>query len=178
MLMWCVVVQNGTQDHLPLPPKELYCIMGCSEALNRYLQRLKVLEWDGQRFSNMSYLVQWRYEEWAGAWQYCCNQSWGPHSTVLVENLQPYTKYRFRIALMLSPQHHSEPIVSDPSVVISTLPEGTPSSPPVIVRATAIDSARISVSWEPGPFPNGPVLSYMLQISELPEGYYALKVRA
>nr|CAD7258653.1 unnamed protein product [Timema shepardi] len=197
--------QNGTQDHLPLPPKELYCIMGCSEALNRYLQRLKALyrcsppadqlgtppapalvadtltatslslEWDGQRFSNMSYLVQWRYEEWAGAWQYCCNQSWGPHSTVLVENLQPYTKYRFRIALMLSPQHHSEPIVSDPSVVISTLPEGTPSSPPVIVRATAIDSARISVSWEPGPFPNGPVLSYMLQINELPEGYYALK---
>nr|CAD7427324.1 unnamed protein product [Timema monikensis] len=170
--------------------------MGCSEALNRYLQRLKdqlgtppapalvadtltatslSLEWEGQRFSNMSYLVQWRYEEWAGAWQYCCNQSWGPHSTVLVENLQPYTKYRFRIALMLSPQHHSEPIVSDPSVVISTLPEGTPSSPPVIVRATAIDSARISVSWEPGPFPNGPVLSYMLQISELPEGYYALK---
>jgi proto-oncogene tyrosine-protein kinase ROS len=52
------------------------------------------LEWEGSRFSNISYLVQWRYEELAGAWQYCRNQSWGPHSTVLVENLQPYTKYR------------------------------------------------------------------------------------
>jgi hypothetical protein len=44
------------------------------------------------------------------------------------------------------------------------------------VRATAVDSSRISVSWEPGPFPNGPVLSYVLQINELPEGYSALKV--
>lgn len=52
------------------------------------------LEWDGPRFANISYLVQWRYEEIADTWQYCRNQSWGPHSTVTVENLQPYTKYR------------------------------------------------------------------------------------
>ncbi|XP_069689840.1 proto-oncogene tyrosine-protein kinase ROS isoform X2 [Periplaneta americana] len=188
----CQNVCNGTQDLLP--PKELYCIMGCNYAVNRYLQILKdeigtppapalvadtltatslSLEWEGSRFSNISYLVQWRYEELAGAWQYCRNQSWGPHSTVLVENLQPYTKYRFRIAILLS--HHSEPIVSEPSVVISTLPSGVPSSAPTIVRATAVDSSRISVSWEPGPFPNGPVLSYVLQINELPEGYSALK---
>ena len=61
-------------------------------------------------------------------------------------------------------------------MVISTLPSGVPSSAPTIVRATAVDSSRISVSWEPGPFPNGPVLSYVLQINELPEGYPALKV--
>lgn len=61
-------------------------------------------------------------------------------------------------------------------MVISTLPSGVPSSAPTIVRATAVDSSRISVSWEPGPFPNGPVLSYVLQINELPEGYSALKV--
>jgi hypothetical protein len=82
--------------------------------------------------------------------------------------------FQFRIAILLS--HHSEPIVSVPSVVISTLPSGVPSSAPTIVRATAVDSSRISVSWEPGPFPNGPVLSYVLQINELPEGYSALKV--
>ncbi|PSN29529.1 hypothetical protein C0J52_27875 [Blattella germanica] len=52
------------------------------------------LEWEGSRFSNISYLVEWRYEELAGTWQYCRNQSWGPHSIVVVENLQPYTKYR------------------------------------------------------------------------------------
>jgi hypothetical protein len=82
--------------------------------------------------------------------------------------------FQFRIAILLS--HHSELIVSEPSVVISTLPSGVPSSAPTIVRATAVDSSRISVSWEPGPFPNGPVLSYVLQINELPEGYSALKV--
>ncbi|XP_021913370.1 proto-oncogene tyrosine-protein kinase ROS isoform X3 [Zootermopsis nevadensis] len=145
----CQNVCNGTQDLLP--PKELYCVMGCNYAVSRYLQILKdeigtpsapalvadtltatslSLEWEGSRFSNISYLVQWRYEELAGAWQYCRNQSWGPHSTVLVENLQPYTKYRFRIAILLS--HHSEPIVSEPSVVISTLPRGVPSSAPTI----------------------------------------------
>ena len=57
------------------------------------------LEWEGSRFSNISYLVQWRYEELAGAWQYCHNQSWGPHSIVVVENLQPYTKYRVSFQL-------------------------------------------------------------------------------
>jgi proto-oncogene tyrosine-protein kinase ROS len=82
--------------------------------------------------------------------------------------------FQFRIAILLS--RHSAPIVSEPSVVISTLPDGVPASAPTIVRATAIDASRISVSWEPGPFPNGPVLSYVLQINELPEGYSALKV--
>lgn len=83
--------------------------------------------------------------------------------------------FQFRIALLLSP-HHSEPIVSEPSLVISTLPGGAPASPPNIVRATAADPSRVSVSWEPGPFPNGPILSYVLQINQLPQGYTALKV--
>lgn len=33
------VSQNGTQELLP--PKELYCVLGCHDALNRYFQRLK-----------------------------------------------------------------------------------------------------------------------------------------
>jgi len=31
--------QNGTQELLP--PKELYCVLGCHDALNRYFQQLK-----------------------------------------------------------------------------------------------------------------------------------------
>lgn len=54
--------------------------------------------------------------------------------------------------------------MSAPSVVILTLAAGSPSSAPVIVRAAAVDSYRVSVSWEPGPFPNGPLLSYVLQL--------------
>lgn len=72
---------------------------------------------------------------------------------------------QFRVALLLkSTQHNTEPIVSAPSVVILTLAAGLPASAPVIVRAAAVDSCRISVSWEPGPFPNGPLLSYVLRL--------------
>ncbi|XP_017879766.1 proto-oncogene tyrosine-protein kinase ROS isoform X2 [Ceratina calcarata] len=184
----CQAVCNGTQELLL--PKELYCVLGCHDALNRYFQQLKAeigvppapalvadsltatslrLEWKGidteRRGGDISYLVQWRYEELAETWQYCRNQSWGADDQILVENLQPYTKYRFRVALLLkSPQHNSEPIVSAPSVVIRTLAAGLPTSAPVIVRAVAVDSCRVSVSWEPGPFPNGPLLSYVLRL--------------
>ncbi|KAK6636659.1 hypothetical protein RUM43_010321 [Polyplax serrata] len=183
------MVCNGTQNIIS--QKELHCVMGCNYAINQFFQKLKdkigvppapylvadtltatslSLAWEGVRYSEISYLVQWRYEEHAGAWQYCRNQSWGPSRVVLVENLQPYTKYRFRVALLLSP--HREPIVSEPSVVISTLPAGVPSSPPIIIRVTAVDSKRISISWKPGPFPNGPIHSYIL---ELVGEYTALK---
>ncbi|XP_015109279.1 proto-oncogene tyrosine-protein kinase ROS [Diachasma alloeum] len=184
----CQTICNGTQELLP--PKELYCVLGCHDALNRYFQQLKAeigvppapalvadsltatslrLEWKGvdikRRAIGISYLVQWRYEELAETWQYCRNQSWGEDDQILVENLQPYTKYRFRVALLLkSSQHNPEPIVSAPSVVILTLAAGRPTSAPVIVRAAAVDSYRVSVSWEPGPFPNGPLLSYVLQL--------------
>nr|XP_012141859.1 PREDICTED: proto-oncogene tyrosine-protein kinase ROS isoform X2 [Megachile rotundata] len=184
----CQAVCNGTQELLP--PKELYCVLGCHDALNRYFQQLKAeigippapalvadsltatslrLEWKGidieRRGGGISYLVQWRYEELAETWQYCRNQSWGKDDQILVENLQPYTKYRFRVALLLkSSQHNPEPIVSAPSVVIRTLADGLPTSAPVIVRAAVVDSCRVSVSWEPGPFPNGPLLSYVLRL--------------
>ncbi|XP_066586207.1 proto-oncogene tyrosine-protein kinase ROS [Prorops nasuta] len=184
----CQSVCNGTQELLP--PKELYCVLGCHDALNRYFQQLKAeigvppapalvadsltatslrLEWKGRdverRGGGVSYLVQWRYAEIAETWQYCRNQSWGEDDQILVENLQPYTKYKFRVALLLrSSQHNPEPIVSAPSVVILTLAADLPASAPVIVRAAAVDSCRVSVSWEPGPFPNGPLLSYVLRL--------------
>ncbi|XP_014482097.1 PREDICTED: proto-oncogene tyrosine-protein kinase ROS isoform X2 [Dinoponera quadriceps] len=184
----CQAVCNGTQELLP--PKELYCVLGCHDALNRYFQQLKAeigippapalvadsltatslsLEWKGvdikRRIEGISYLVQWRYEELAETWQYCRNQTWGEGDQILVENLQPYTNYRFRVAMLLkSSQHNPEPIVSAPSVVILTRAAGLPTSAPVIVRAAAVDSYRVSVSWEPGPFPNGPLLSYVLRL--------------
>ncbi|XP_062538058.1 proto-oncogene tyrosine-protein kinase ROS isoform X3 [Armigeres subalbatus] len=192
----CQNVCNKTDQEL-FEPKELYCVMGCNDALQRYFKWLKSeigsppapalvadsltatslsLEWEiPERLVQLSrhkshgprsYLVQWRYEEVAGDWKFCRNQSMGDNSTIRVDNLQPYTKYRFRVALILSP-NRDDALISEQSVIILTLPQGVPMSEPKIVRAVAVDHSRISISWEPGPFPNGPILSYVLQITDL-----------
>ncbi|RZC34249.1 proto-oncogene tyrosine-protein kinase ROS, partial [Asbolus verrucosus] len=179
-------LQNGPMDRLT--PKELYCVMGCNDAMTKYFSQLKSklltppapalvadslnatslkLEWNFPEAKRvgLTYHVQWKYEELTATWHYCRNASWNQDDTVvLIENLQPYTKYRFRIVLILGHQENS--IVSNPSVVISTLPSGIPVSPPSSVRVAPIDCTRISVSWEPGPFPHGPLLSYVLQITD------------
>lgn len=67
--------------------------------------------------------------------------------------------------------------MSEQSVIISTLAQGVPLSTPAIVRAVAVDHTRISVSWEPGPFPNGPILSYVLQIEDTQTNEFKLKVQ-
>lgn len=51
----------------------------------------------GQSNVLKSYLVQWRYEEMANDWKFCRNQSIGTNSTVRVDHLQPYTKYRVSV---------------------------------------------------------------------------------
>lgn len=61
---------------------------------------------------------------------------------------------------------HGDPIYSEKSVVIATLAAGIPASPPMHVRAAPVDAHSVSVSWEPGPFPHGPLLSYVLQITD------------
>jgi proto-oncogene tyrosine-protein kinase ROS len=171
-----------------LTPKALYCVMGCNDAMTKYFSQLKSklltppapalvadslnatslkLEWNFPEAKRvgLTYHVQWKYEELTATWHFCRNATWNQDDTVvLIENLQPYTKYRFRIVLILG--HQENLIVSNPSVVISTLPSGIPVSPPSSVRVAPIDSTRISVSWEPGPFPHGPLLSYVLQITD------------
>lgn len=52
------------------------------------------LFWEAPNLGNINYLVQWRYEELPGTWQYYSNTSHSNRSIIYVENLQPYTKYR------------------------------------------------------------------------------------
>ncbi|XP_045769581.1 proto-oncogene tyrosine-protein kinase ROS isoform X2 [Maniola jurtina] len=182
----CQTVCNVTSE--TVISRELYCVMGCNEALNMYLQKVRdllgtppapalvadsltatslSLVWDAPNLGNLSYLVQWRYEELPGSWQYYSNSSHSDKSIIHVENLRPYTKYRFRVAIFLS--GHSgggEPVYSTPSVVISTLESGEPSSAPTALRAAAPDPSRVAISWEPGPFPNGPLISYVLRLAD------------
>ncbi len=107
---------------------ELYCVMGCNDALNRYFKWLKQevgtpaapalvadtlsayslsLQWSvPQKFYELArgktihsypifknYLVQWRYEFMVN-WQFSLFQNIGDNSTIRLENLKPYTKYR------------------------------------------------------------------------------------
>lgn len=58
-----------------------------------------------------------------------------------------------------------------------TMPQGAPVSPPSTIRVVPVDYSRISVSWEPGPFPNGPILSYVVKITKNDSpNYSAVKV--
>ena len=81
---------------------------------------------------------------------------------------------QFRVTLLAQ---ESELTSSEPSLVIGTLPSGLPSSPPSLLRAAATDPTRVSASWSPGIAPNGPILSYVVAIDELPRGYKAHKVK-
>ncbi|KAG7298948.1 hypothetical protein JYU34_017414 [Plutella xylostella] len=182
--------------------RELYCVMGCNEALNSYYQKLRELigtpqqpalvadsltpnslslVWEAYGASanlrNLTFLVQWRYEELPGSWQYSSNDSLVDRSIINVWNLRPYTKYRFRVAIFLSGRSGSgEPIYSAPSVVISTLESGKPASPPAALRAAAPDPSRVAISWEPGPFANGPLIGFVLRLVDTqPNVYAALK---
>lgn len=83
---------------------------------------------------------------------------------------------QFRVALRLTPGDWYE-IFSEPSSIIATSPGGLPTSPPRILTATPVSSSIISVIWEEGEFTNGPVISYILQVNEIPVGYAAVRVR-
>ncbi|CAG9858272.1 unnamed protein product [Phyllotreta striolata] len=187
-------LQNGTTERLK--PKYLYCVRGCNYAVDKYVSNLKQLigtppvpalladslrsnslklEWNfpAAKKMGLSCLPQWRYEELSAsksAWQSCRNTTWDADANVFyLQDLQPYTKYRFRIAIFLDSeigQDYGELAVSSESVVISTAPDGPPASPPQNVRANPVDSSSISISWEPGPFPHGPLLSYVLNITD------------
>ncbi|KAJ8952660.1 hypothetical protein NQ318_020975, partial [Aromia moschata] len=187
--MYCVsYCVNSTAERLT--KKELSCVLGCTDAKTKYLSNLRKLlgippapalladskeatsvklEWNfpDAKTARLNCYVQWKYEQ-SAAWQYCQNFTWDQkHNVFLVNNLQPYTKYMFRIALILGNHDHNwEPVYSSPSLVISTRASGVPASPPTNVRATPVDSTSISISWEPGPFPHGPLLSYVLRITD------------
>ncbi|XP_057670694.1 proto-oncogene tyrosine-protein kinase ROS isoform X2 [Diorhabda carinulata] len=177
-------------------PKELYCVIGCNDAMTKYFTKLRKLlgtppapalladslkpdslklEWNFPQIetSGLTYLLQWQYEEFVtskSSWQYCRNTTWDPEMNVFfVRDLQPYTKYRFRIAIIHDSnegRHFGDLVVSGESVVIITTAGGPPASPPQNVRAIPVDSSSISISWEPGPFPHGPLLSYVLNITD------------
>ncbi|XP_064488538.1 proto-oncogene tyrosine-protein kinase ROS-like isoform X2 [Ornithodoros turicata] len=187
----CQEICNGT---VSFQGKDVFCLMGCNLAISAYLESIKAqvgeptepslvadsatyhtvtIRWVPSPWRNVSYLVQWRYDSLPGDWEYYKPQLPLQTNTVRVDGLHPYTKYRFRIAWILLPNH--SPLFSKPSVVISTLPHGVPSTAPRITSLTAISPNSIAVSWDPPSFPNGPISSYLLYLVEHPSGFTMVK---
>lgn len=108
-------------------------------------------------------MVQWKYDSLMGDWNY---RSEVPLHTsrVKIEGLRAFTQYRFRVAWLVLPNF--PPLLSEPSVVISTLAYGKPTSSPSITSLVATNPSQISVTWEPPKFPNGRIVSYTLQLTE------------
>ncbi|XP_058790421.1 proto-oncogene tyrosine-protein kinase ROS [Phymastichus coffea] len=196
----CQEVCNGT--HSLLFYKELYCTIGCQNALNQYFQQLKVdiavapapslveeslatrsltIKWDNsilqQYDDKILYFAQSRIEGTDGKWRYCNNQHWNENNQIFIYNLQSFTNYRFRLAIHLksAQQNDDRPIVSQASDTITTFPGGAPSSAPVINKVIAIDHLRIYVNWKPGPFTSGPLFSYVLRLQQ--EGHETFQLR-
>lgn len=80
--------------------------------------------------------------------------------------------------IALAPDH--DPLMSEESAAILTMPSDFPSSPPTNLQVVPLDSNRISVSWEPPLYPNAPLVSYLLTIhqisSEIGETFHSSQV--
>lgn len=97
-------------------------------------------------------------------------------STLLFSALIAYLQFRLVIVLASD----REPLTSEQSAAIQTLPSGLPSSPPIHLQAVVLDANRISISWDPPLYPNGPLVSYSLTIQEASfnlESYHGSQVK-
>ncbi|GFQ68878.1 proto-oncogene tyrosine-protein kinase ROS [Trichonephila clavata] len=163
-----------------------YCTIGCNIAINLYMKAIEdevgtpaqpylvaetrtntsiTIEWGRSVYENISYLVQFRYDSHYSDWDYYKpGDIIKEKNSLKIENLHPYTKYRFRVAYILLENY--PPLFSWESVAISTLAYGVPSTAPIITCLTAVSCTRVSLSWDPPMFPNGPILSYVLFIEE------------
>ncbi|XP_054163602.1 proto-oncogene tyrosine-protein kinase ROS-like isoform X2 [Oppia nitens] len=173
----------------------LYCVLGCNHALSVYIDKIKsevgtplapylvadtltneslTIEWKRSSYDNITYLVQWRYEQLGGDWNYYMPDTPLNTSRVEIKGLKAYTEYRFRVEWIVF-QEYGMTLFSHQSVDIHTLAYGVPSTAPTITSAVAVSATQISVSWEAPRFPNGPIISYALYISEYPNGTAVVK---
>lgn len=85
--------------------------------------------------------------------------------------------FQFRLVIVLASDR--EPLTSEESAPVVTLPSGLPSSPPINLEVVVLDANRISITWDPPYYPNGPLISYSLNIQEASsrKGYQGSQVR-
>ncbi|GIY65962.1 tyrosine-protein kinase receptor [Caerostris darwini] len=200
--LWTSAVSSSCHDVCEEDKKSyknklsVYCVRGCNIAITFYMKVIEdevgtpaqpylvaetrtnstiTIKWDRSSYSNISYLIQFRYDGQKHAldWEYYRPANILKDNYLKVEGLHAYTKYRFRVAWIILENY--PPLFSEESIAISTLPYGVPSTPPIITCLTAVSCSRVSMSWDPPPLPNGPILSYVLYIYEYPYGTTMIK---
>ena len=72
--------------------------------------------------------------------------------------------FQFRLLVIIAADR--EPLTSNETAVITTLPYGSPKSAALNLNAVALDANRISIKWDPPLFPSGRLHSYHLSIRE------------
>jgi proto-oncogene tyrosine-protein kinase ROS len=101
---------------------QIYCNIGCNQALYLYTNKSRseigspsapflagdtlrndsvVLQWKTSSHHNVSYLIQFRYSQLGTDWIFYRPERPLRTDQVLVQNLQPYTAYRFRVLWLL-----------------------------------------------------------------------------
>ncbi|XP_045603691.1 proto-oncogene tyrosine-protein kinase ROS isoform X2 [Procambarus clarkii] len=160
----------------------MFCTMGCVYAAQTFLRQVEEvittpaapqliarsvsessvgLRWNTvPEVDEVRYLVQYHQTTVPGEWVYYRPDQPLNTTQVFVQDLNPYTKYQFRIAWLVLPHH--APIMSEASSWISTLASGPPRSPPRELKAVPLDWSRVEVTWEPPLFPGGDLISYTL----------------
>ncbi|KAL8573555.1 hypothetical protein ACOMHN_047826 [Nucella lapillus] len=133
-----------------------------------------VLEWKEAVGDNLTLHVHKKVTETNSDWQLHRDFRYYPGlGTVHVKQLHPYVTYQFKVLVVVTPlpRHVFE---SPPTVPITTLPHGVPTTAPIIVRLSAPSPTVVSLSWRPPTFPNGPLLGYRINLD--PVGHDQLSV--
>ncbi|XP_072546337.1 proto-oncogene tyrosine-protein kinase ROS isoform X2 [Salminus brasiliensis] len=115
------------------------------------------LSWIPLNCSDMIYIPQWTGPKQAGVWTQNENVT---EPSYMVENLQPFSLYKFRIWAVISETHTCSP----ESSMYRTEPFGLPSSP-VIESAGSDSGESVEVSWSAPESPGGTIVGYNLNLT-------------
>ncbi|XP_030850010.1 proto-oncogene tyrosine-protein kinase ROS [Strongylocentrotus purpuratus] len=178
-LSQCHAVCNETYTSEPF--RVQYCQSGCLFAENEYAKAVideigqpsspqpsnigttsLTLSWTAASHQDVRYLVQWRYVEGGGeAWNYFGSGEPISETTLDITDLIPYTLYQFRVVWVITPRHT---LTSQATSSVQTLPFGVPSTAPTITSIVSSSPTTISLTWDPPPFPNGPIIGYTIAV--------------
>ncbi|XP_077977455.1 proto-oncogene tyrosine-protein kinase ROS-like [Glandiceps talaboti] len=180
----CRTACNETED-LDSVSKIQNCNHGCNYANDLFVQQVIAnsgdpsepllvadsltntslqLEWTAATNPDILYLIQWKYYDLVSDWTYYQPNQPLNDTTVEITNLHPYTTYLFKVIWIITAK---DTLQSPPSLPMTTLPSGVPSSSPTITELSSPSHSTIYITWEAPLFINGPLTNYQISLIEI-----------